>query len=107
MCALVLADLTRKLRILDVAIKNKAFQLIGVYGPNAISELPDFFRSRVPYVTSSRWVILVGDWNAFLDPNLIDGVLVQVLKTWMLGTFASLSNDVTLSTSFVRDIQIS
>ena len=35
--------------------------------------LPDFFRRIEPYVTSSRLVVLAGDWNAVLDPNLDRG----------------------------------
>ena len=70
MSALVLSDPVGRLCVLDVTIKDKAFRLIGVYGPNATSELPAFFRHIEPYVIPSKWVILVGDWNAVLDPNL-------------------------------------
>ena len=69
-CALVLSDPADRLCVLDVTIKDKAFRLIGVYGPNATSDLSAFFRRIEPYVTPSKRVILVGDWNAVLDPNL-------------------------------------
>ena len=69
-CALVLSDPAGRLCVLDVTIKDKAFRLIGVLGPNATSELPAFFRRIKPYVIPSKRVILVGDWNAVLDPNL-------------------------------------
>ena len=59
--------------ILDVTIKDKTFRLIRVYGPNASNELPAFFRHIGPYVIPSKAVILVGDWNAVLDPNLDRG----------------------------------
>ena len=36
-CALVLSDPAGRLCVLDVTIKDKAFRLIGVYGPNATS----------------------------------------------------------------------
>ena len=72
-CALVLSDPAGRLCVLDVTIKDKAFWLIGVYGPNATSELPAFFRRIEPYVIPSKRVILVGDWNAVLDPNLNRG----------------------------------
>ena len=49
-CALVLSDPAGRLCILDVTIKDKAFRLNGVYGPNAISELPAFFWCIEPYV---------------------------------------------------------
>ena len=74
-CVLVLSDPAGRLCVLDVAIKDKAFWLIGVYGPNAISELPDFFRRIEPFVIPSKRVILVGDWNAVLDPDLDRGAI--------------------------------
>ena len=43
-CALVLSDPPGRLCVLDVTIKDKAFRMIGVYGLNATSELPAFFR---------------------------------------------------------------
>ena len=72
-CALVLSDPAGRLCVLDVTIKDNAFRLIGVYGPNASSELPAFFWRIEPYVIPSKRVILVGDWNAVLDPNLDRG----------------------------------
>ena len=75
MCALVLSDPAGKLCVLDVTIKGKAFRLIGVYGPNATSELPAFFWCIELYVIPSKRVILVGDWNAVLDPNLERGAI--------------------------------
>ena len=72
-CALVLSDPAGRLCVLDVTIKDKAFRLIGVYGHNVTSELPAFFRRIEPYVVPSKRVILVGDWNAVLDPNLDRG----------------------------------
>ena len=60
---------------MDVTIKDKAFRLIGVYEPNAMSELPAFFRCIKPFVIPSKRVILVGDWNAILDPNLDRGAI--------------------------------
>ena len=39
-CPFVLSDLARRLCVLDVTIKDKAFRLIGVIGPNGNSELP-------------------------------------------------------------------
>ena len=76
-CALVLSDPVGRLCILDVTIKDKAFRLIG---PNVTSELPAFFRRIEPYVPSKR-VILVGDWNAVLDPNLDRGAITVGTNT--------------------------
>ena len=75
LCALVLSDPAGRLCVLDVTIKDKAFRLIGVYGPNVTSELPAFFRRIEPYVVPSKRVILVADWNAVLDPNLDRGAI--------------------------------
>ena len=61
--------------VLDFTIKDKAFRLIGVYGPNVTSELPAFFRRIEPYFILSKRVILVGDWKAVLDPNLDRGAI--------------------------------
>ena len=74
-CALVLSDPAGRLCVLDVTIKDKAFRLIGVYGPNVTRKLPAFFRRIEPYVVPSKRVILVGDWNAVLDPNLDRGAI--------------------------------
>ena len=64
--------------VLDVTIKDKAFRLIGVYGPNVTSELPAFSRRIEPYVVPSKRVILVGDWNAVLDPNLVPALVAPL-----------------------------
>ena len=53
--------LAGRLCVLDVTIKDKAFQLIGVYGPKANSELPAFFRCIELYVIPLKRVILMGD----------------------------------------------
>ena len=73
--ALVLSHPADRLCVLDITIKNKTFRLFGVYGPNATSELLAFFRRIEPYVIPSKRVILVGDWNAVLDPNLDSGAI--------------------------------
>ena len=67
--------------LLNSTIKDKAFQLTGVYEPNATSELPAFFRRIEPYVVPSKRVILVGDWNAALDPNFDRGAISAVTNT--------------------------
>ena len=61
--------------------KDKVFRLIGIYGPNVTSELPAFFRHIEPYVVLSKRVILVGDWNAVLDPNLDRGAITVGINT--------------------------
>ena len=56
--------------MLAVTMADKAFRLIRIYGSNTTSELPDFFRRIELFVTSSKQVVLVGDWNTVHDPNL-------------------------------------
>ena len=80
-CALVLSDPAGRLCILDVTIKDKAFRQIGVYVPNVNSELPAFVRRIEPYVVPSKRVILVGDWNAVVDPNLDRGAITLGTNT--------------------------
>ena len=72
-CSLVFSDPEGRLCVLDATIKGRAFRFIGVYGPNANSELPDFFRRIEPFMTSSRRLVLAGDWNAVLDPKIDRG----------------------------------
>ena len=59
-----------RLCVLDVTIKGRAFRLIGVYAPNSQVELAAFFRRIEQFMGTSRTVILAGDWNAVLDPDL-------------------------------------
>lgn len=56
--------------MLDVSIKDKARRLIGVYAANDHCERPDFFRHIKAFLTTSCRLVLAGDWNAFLDPNI-------------------------------------
>ena len=72
-CSLVFSDPAGRLCVLDATIKDKAFRFIGVYGPNVTSELPEFFQRIEPFMTSSRRLILAGDWNAVLDPMIDRG----------------------------------
>ena len=68
-CVLVVSDPVNRLCVLDVIIKDKVWQLIVVYEPNANSKLPDFLWCIKPYMIASRWVILVGlerhAWSPF------------------------------------------
>lgn len=66
-CALVHVDPSGWM--LDVTIKNEALRLIGVYVPNGHFEWPDF-QWIEPFLTSSRRLLLEGDWNAALDLDI-------------------------------------
>ena len=70
MCTLIFSDPADRLGVLDVTIKNKAFQLIGVYGPMLVVSFLTF--SGASGRTWYHWngCNLIGDWNTVLDPNL-------------------------------------
>lgn len=55
---------------MDVSIKDKSLRHIGVYTPNGRSQRPDFFRAASRCLTISGRVILTGDLNAVLDPEV-------------------------------------
>ena len=103
---LILLDPAGRLCVLDVTIKDKAFRLIGVYRTNATRELPTFFRRIKPYVIPSKQVILAGDWNAILDPNLDREAINAGTNTLDAKHFASLSNDLISLINFAKHIQI-
>ena len=62
-CAHILSDPADRLCVLDVTIKHKAFQLIGVYGPNAASDLPAFFPAHL----AVRDTIKAGNFSGRLE----------------------------------------
>ena len=71
----VFSDSKGRLCVLDITIKDKTFCFIGIYGPNATSELPDIFWRIEPFAMKSRRIIFAGDLNAVHDPN-VDRVVV-------------------------------
>lgn len=73
-CDPIYADPEGRLLVLDVTVKDVAFRFIGVYAPNNHAELVSFFRRIEPFMNSSRRLVLAGDWNAVLDPELDRGV---------------------------------
>ena len=62
-CALVLSDPAGRLCVVDVTIKDKAFRLIEVYGPNSTSELPAFF----PAHRAVRCSVKAGNFSGRLE----------------------------------------
>lgn len=57
---LVFIDLKRKLCVLDITIEGNSLCFIRA----------SFFQQVEAFLTMSWQVVLVGDWNAILDPNL-------------------------------------
>ena len=54
----------------DVAVKTFEFRIAAVYTPNTASERRPFLRRLGPFLDALRRRVLVGDWNAILDPYI-------------------------------------
>ena len=54
----------------DVAVKSFKFWLVAVYAPNITVERVSFFRQLAPFLGDSKRLVLMGDWNAILDPKI-------------------------------------
>ena len=59
-----------RLVVVDVAVKSFKFRLVVVYAPNTAVERVSFFPRLVPFRDDSKWLVLMGDWNAILDPKI-------------------------------------
>ena len=54
----------------DVAVKSFKFHLVAVYAPNIVAERVSFFRRFAPFLDDTKRLVLMGDWNAILDPKI-------------------------------------
>ena len=59
-----------RLVVADVAVKIFKFLLVVFYAPNSTGERASFFRWLVPFLDDSKWLVLMGDWNAIFDPKI-------------------------------------
>ena len=59
-----------RLVVADVAVKNFKFRLVVVYAPNTAVERVSLFRRLGPFLGDSKRRVLMGDWNAILDPKI-------------------------------------
>ena len=59
-----------RLVVADVTVKSFKFWLVAVYAPNIAGERVSFFRRLAPFLDDSKWLVLMGDWNAILDPKI-------------------------------------
>ena len=59
-----------RLVVADVAIKSFKFLVVAVYAPNIVVETTSFFRRLAPFLDDSKRLVLMGDWNAILDPKI-------------------------------------
>ena len=59
-----------RLVLADVAMKSFKFCLVAVYASNIAAERISFFRRLVPFLDDTKQLVLMGDWNAILDPKI-------------------------------------
>ena len=59
-----------QLVVADVAVKSFKFRMVAVYAPNIAVERVFFFRRLAPFLDDSKRLVLMGDWNAILDPKI-------------------------------------
>ena len=56
--------------VADIAVKTFEFRVVTVYAPNASGKRRSFYRRLEPFLDDSKRIILMGDWNAILDPKV-------------------------------------
>ena len=44
--------------------------MFQVYTPNSAAERVSFFRRLAPFLDDTKRLVLMGDWNAILDPKI-------------------------------------
>ena len=59
-----------QLVVADVAFKSFEFRLIVVYASNIAVERVSLFRRLAPFLDDSKRLVLMGDWNTILYPNI-------------------------------------
>ena len=59
-----------RLVVADVGVKSFKFRLVAVYAPNIVAERVSFFRRLAPFLDDTKRLVLMGDWNAILDPKI-------------------------------------
>ena len=59
-----------RLVVADVAVKSFKFRLVAVYSPNIVAERVSFFRRLAQFLDDTNRIVLMGDWNAILDPKI-------------------------------------
>ena len=59
-----------RLVVADVGIKSFKFRLVMVNAPNVAVERVSIFRRLAPFLDNSKRLVLMGDWNAILDPKI-------------------------------------
>ena len=70
---LVFAGDGGQLVVADVAVKSIEFRVVAVYAPDCVSERRSFFRRLEPFLDDPKRRVLVGDWNAIINPKIDKG----------------------------------
>ena len=56
--------------MVDGDVKSFKFRLVVVYVLNIAVERVSLFHRLVLFLDDSKWLVLMGDWNAVLDPKI-------------------------------------
>lgn len=75
--------------MLDITLKYRAFRLTGVYAPNNHVEPFDLFQQIEPFLISKQ-IVLVGDWNVILKPDL--NSIISSTNHWDVKPFCDFIN---------------
>ena len=59
-----------RLVVADIAVKTFVFRVVAVHAPNTSGERRSFYRRLEPFLDGSKRLILMGDWNAIVDPKI-------------------------------------
>ena len=59
-----------RLVVADVAVKSFKFRLVAIYAPNVAAERVPFFRRLALFLNDTKRLVLMGNWNAILDPKI-------------------------------------
>ena len=59
-----------QLVVADVAVKCFKFRLVAVYASNSAAERVSIFRRLALFLDDTKRLVLMGDWNAILDPKI-------------------------------------
>ena len=59
-----------RLVVVDVAVKSFKFRLVAVCASSIAAEGVSFFRRLAPFLDVTKRLVLMGDWNAILDPKM-------------------------------------
>ena len=59
-----------RLLVADVAVETFEFRIAAVHAPSSTAERRPFLRRLGSFLDASKRTVLVGDWNAILDPKI-------------------------------------